>query len=94
MKTSLLKNILIICMAFFVLTACSSVGKSTSQLVYEKYYNMEGFSEIVFPPQFVLKFIAEENTDQKDVIKNMDDIRILFFNDESDENQRDRKSVV
>lgn len=87
MKTKIYQSTLGISLLFLIIAGCGSIGKSTSQLIYEKYYNMDGFSQVVFPPQFVLKFIPEENKDQKDVIENMDDIRILFYNNDNNENK-------
>jgi len=89
LKMKFLKSLFAVFAVMLLISACSSFGKNTSQLIYEKYYDMDGFSQIVFPPQFVLKFIPEENDDQIDVIKNMDDIRILFYNDENDNKMSD-----
>ncbi|MFC2128381.1 DUF4252 domain-containing protein [Bacteroidota bacterium] len=82
-----LKTLSILLITTILTIGCENFDKKITAKIYEQYYNKEGFSQIVFPPQFVLKFISEENKDQRDVIKNMDDIRILTYEKEDGENK-------
>jgi len=85
MKTKIYKIIGLT--VFTALFFCACELSTTSTQIYEKYQKMDGFSQIIFPPKFVMKFITDENADQRDVIENMDDIRILFYNNKKDDNK-------
>lgn len=85
MKTRILRIFGLTFLTALLFCACEL--STTSTQIYEKYHEEDGFSQIIFPPQFVMKFISDEKTDQRDVIDNMDDIRILFYNDKNNENK-------
>ena len=76
-----LRNLFIILITGLMLYSCES-QKKVSEVIYDKYNGKNGFSILVLPPNLVDKFIAKENTDQKELINTIQDFRIMFFDNE------------
>jgi len=63
------------------LFACES-QKKVSDVIYDKYYGQSGVSMIALPPNFVDKFVDESETEQKDLLNQIRDLRVMIFDDE------------
>lgn len=66
-----------------VLSSCAD--KKVTQVLYDEYNEKDGFSILILPPNFVDKFISEDNNDQKELMKTIEDFRIMFFGQSIDE---------
>ncbi len=65
------------------LFACES-QKKISDVIYDKYNGQSGFSMIALPPNFVDKFVDENETEQKELLNQIRDLRVMIFDDEVD----------
>lgn len=63
------------------LAACES-QKKVSDIIFQKYSDQPGFSMIALPPNFVDKFVDEEQKEQKELLNQVRDFRLMTFNDE------------
>ena len=65
------------------LFACES-QKKVSDVIYDKYNDQSGFSMIALPPNFVDNFVEEGKKEQKDLLNQIRDLRLMTFDDEVD----------
>lgn len=78
-----IKTLLSIVLVSTILLSCES-SKKVSEVVYDKYNGKDGFSILVLPPSFVNKFVSDDESDQKELLKTVEDFRIMFFDNEVD----------
>ncbi len=62
------------------LFACES-QKKISDVIYDKYNDQPGFSMIALPPNFVDKFVDESQKEQKELLNQIRDLRVMIFDD-------------
>ncbi len=62
------------------LFACES-QKKVSDIIYDKYNGQAGFSMIALPPNFVDKFVDESEKEQKELLNQIRDFRLMIFDD-------------
>lgn len=62
------------------LFSCES-QKKVSDVIYDKYSEQEGFSMIALPPNFVDKFIKDSQAEQKELLSQIRDLRVMTFSD-------------
>ena len=65
------------------LFACES-QKKISDVIYDKYNDQPGFSMIALPPNFVDKFVDDSEKEQKKLLNQIRDLRVMTFDDEID----------
>ena len=65
------------------LFACES-QKKVSDIIYDKYNDQPGFSMIALPPNFVDNFVDESEKEQKDLLNQIRDLRLMTFDDDVD----------
>ncbi len=69
--------------AIIGLFACES-QKKVSDVIFDKYNGQSGFSMIALPPNFIDKFVDEDASEQKELLNQVRDLRLMTFNDEVD----------
>ena len=79
-----MKNLKIYILSAVVVTAffaCES-QKKVSDILYEKYSGQPGFTMIALPPNFVDKFVDDEQVEQQELLEQVRDLRLMIFDDE------------
>ena len=79
-----MKNLKLFIISAVILTAffaCES-QKKVSDIIFDKYNGQPGFSMIALPPNFVDKFVDEEQAEQKEFLEQVRDFRLMIFDDE------------
>jgi len=78
-----MKSILSSLVLLIIVASCENY-KKVSDVVYDKYSEQSGFSMIVLPPNFVDKFVSEDQQDEKKFLMQLRDLRLMIFDDEVD----------
>lgn len=77
MKNTLMKKVLVLFVSVLVISSCDT--RSISEILYADYNGKDGFSILVLPPNFVDKFISPDQANEKELLRSIDDFRLMFF---------------
>ena len=58
-------------------SACTE--KKVTQELYDEYNGKDGFGILILPPSFVDRFVSDAESDQKELLKSIEDFRVMTF---------------
>jgi hypothetical protein len=62
------------------LFSCES-QKRISDIIYSRYSGQPGFTMVALPPNFVDNFVKEDQKEEKELLNQMRDLRVMIFED-------------